>query len=182
MKDIGGRTLTSFEVLIEDMSCLRIFAILLDNNTRATHDLASIPIPIYLAKARPFTQDLRVSDLNEGDGVRGAKRFDEFDVLRLRAGLNKHTEVGLTPVQGLCALTQATSQTIVFERLLQNLLMAAIKIERHVSGKSSAVHLKCLLDRQLSLGCLRDFGNFRCFDLYVISSVRHPELVVRKKR
>jgi hypothetical protein len=116
-------TLTSLEVLVKDMTSLGILAVLLNNNARATHNLPGVAIPVNLTEARPFTQDLRISHLDEGNSVRGAKRFNEFDILRLRAGLNKHTNVGLTPVQGFCALTQATSKTVMFERLLQNLLI-----------------------------------------------------------
>ena len=111
-------TSTSFEVLIENMASLGIFAVLLNYNARTTHNLASIPIAVNLAKACPFAQHLRIPDLDEGNGMRSAKRFHELDILCFRAGLNKHTNVGLTPVQCLCALTQAAGQPVVFERLL----------------------------------------------------------------
>lgn len=100
------------------MASLGIFAVLLYYNARTTHNLASIPIAVNLAKACPFTQHLRISDLDERDGMRGAKRFNELDILCFRAGLNKHAKVGLTPVQCLCALTQAAGQPVMFERLL----------------------------------------------------------------
>lgn len=113
-----GHTLTSFEVLIENMASLGIFAVLLNYNARTTYNLASIAIAVNLAKARPFTQHLRIPDLDEGNGMRSAKRFNELDILCLRAGLNEHTKVGRTPVQGLCALTQASGKPVMFERLL----------------------------------------------------------------
>jgi hypothetical protein len=93
-----GHTLTSFKVLIKNMASLGIFAVLLNYNARTTHNLASIAIAVNLAKARPFAQHLRISDLDEGYGVRSAEGFNELDILCLRAGLNKHTEVGRTPV------------------------------------------------------------------------------------
>lgn len=109
------------------MAGLGIFAVLLDYNARTTHNLASISITVNLTKACPFTQHLRVPDLDEGNGMRSAKRFNELDILSLRAGLNEHTKVGRTPVQGLCALTQASGKPVVFERLLQNLLIVTVK-------------------------------------------------------
>jgi len=118
-----GHTLTSFEVLIENMASLGIFAVFLNHNARTTHNLASIAITVNLAKARPFTQHLRIPDLDEWNGMRSAKCFNELDILCLRAGLNKHTKVGRTPVQGLCAFTQASGKPVMFERLLQNLLI-----------------------------------------------------------
>lgn len=128
-------TLASLEVLIKDMASLGIFSVLLDNNAGTTNNLASITIAVNLAKARPFAQDLCVSDLNEGNGMGGAKRFDELDVLRLRASLNEHAEVGLTPIQCFCALAQTPSKTVVLKRLLQDLLIIARDFRSHVTGK-----------------------------------------------
>jgi len=171
-------TSTSFEVLIENMPSLGIFAVLLDYNARTTHNLASIPITVNLAKARPLAQHLRVPDLDERDGMRCAKRFNEFDIFCFRAGLDKDAKVGLTPVQCLCALTQAAGQPVMFERLLQNLLIINIKLRRTYRVKSSVVHLEGLLDRQLSPWCLcdfSDFSDFSSFDFDIISSVRHSK-------
>jgi hypothetical protein len=120
-------TLTSFEVLIENMASLGIFAVLLNYNARTTHNLASIALAVNLTKACPFTQHLRIPDLDEGNGMRSAKCFNELDILCLRAGLDKHAKVGRTPVQGFCALTQASGKPVMFERLLQNLLIITIK-------------------------------------------------------
>jgi hypothetical protein len=126
--ETGGHTLAGLEVFIKNMASFGIFAILLNNNARATHNLPGIAIPVNFAETRPFTQDLRITDLDKGNGVRSTKRLNEFNILRLRACLNKHTEVGLTPVQSFRTLTQAASETIVFERLLQNLLMVPTKL------------------------------------------------------
>ena len=114
------------------MASLGIFAVLLNYDARATYNLASIPITVNLAKARPFAQHLRISDLYKRDGMCCAKRFNELDILGFRAGLNKHAKVGLTPVQCLCALTQATGQPVMFERLLQNLLTITTKLRRYI--------------------------------------------------
>jgi hypothetical protein len=139
-------TSTSFEVLIENMTSLGIFAILLNYNARTTHNLASIPITVNLAKARPFSQHFRIPDLDERDGMRCAKRFNELDILRFRAGLNKHAKVGLTPVQCLCALTQAAGQPVMFERLLQNLLIITTKLRSIYRVENSVIHLESLLN------------------------------------
>ena len=109
------------------MASLGILAVLLDYNARTTHNLASIAITVNLTKACPFAQHLRISDLDEGNGMRSAKRFNELDILCLRAGLDEHTKMGRTPVQGLCALTQAAGKPVMFERLLQNLLIVTTK-------------------------------------------------------
>jgi hypothetical protein len=127
-------TLTSLEVLIEDMTSLGVFSVLLDNNAGATNNLASVSIAVNLAETCPFSQDLRVSNLNEGNGMGGAKCLDELDILRLRASLNEHTKVGLTSIQGLCALAQTTSKTVVLKRLLQDLLIIARDFRSHVTG------------------------------------------------
>jgi hypothetical protein len=111
-----GHTLASLKVLVKNMASFGIFAILLNNNARATHNLPGIAIPVNFAEACPFTQDLRT------------KRLNKFDILSLRTGLNKYTEVGMTPVQSLRTLTQAASKTVVFERLLQNLLIVPTKL------------------------------------------------------
>jgi len=128
-------TLTSFEVLIEDMTSLGIFSVLLDDNTGTTNNLPGIAIAVNLAEACPFAQDLCVSDLNEWNGMGGAKCFDELDILRLRASLDKHTKVGLTPIQRLCALAQTTRKTVVLKRLLQDLLIIARNFRSHITGK-----------------------------------------------
>ena len=157
-KKRGGKvvrhTLTSLEVLIENMASLGIFSVLLDNNARTTDNLARIAIAVNLAEACPFAQDLRVSYLDKGNGMRGAKRFDELDVFCLRASLNEHTKVGLTPIQGLCALPQTTSKTVVLKRLFQDLLIVTRDFKSKHRVKNSAVYLECLLNRQLSLGRL----------------------------
>jgi hypothetical protein len=91
-------TLTSLEVLVEDMTGFGIFSILPYNDARTTDNLASIAIAINFAEARPFTQDLRISDLDERNRMRSAKRFNELDVFSLRTSLDEYAKVGLTPI------------------------------------------------------------------------------------
>ena len=43
----------------------------------------------------------------------GTEGLDEFNVLRLRAGLNEDAQVGLALVQSFGALAETTSKTIV---------------------------------------------------------------------
>lgn len=52
----------------------------------------------------------------------GAEGLDELDVFGLGAGLDEDAEVGLTLVESLGALAETTSETVVLERVLQDLL------------------------------------------------------------
>lgn len=105
------------------MTALRLCAILLNNNTRAPHDLTGVALPVDLAKTGPGTEDLRVTDLDERDFVRRAEGLDELDVLGFGAGLDEDAEVGLTPVEGFGAFAQAAGEAVVDEGSLQDLLL-----------------------------------------------------------
>lgn len=48
--------------------------------------------------------------------------LNELDVLGLRAGLDENAKVGLTLVEGLGTLTETTSQAVMKECVLQDLL------------------------------------------------------------
>lgn len=104
------------------MPPLRLRTILLNNNTRASHNLTRVALPVDLAKSGPGPKDLRVSDLDERDGVGSAESFDELDVFGLGASLDEDAEVGLTTVESFCALAEATGETVVHEGSLQDLL------------------------------------------------------------
>jgi len=56
-----------------------------------------------------------------------AERLDELEIFRFRTGLNKDAQMCLALIQGLGTLTQAASKTIMYEGVLQNLL---IKMKR----------------------------------------------------
>ena len=115
-------TLAVLEVVVEDVAALGLSTVLLDNNARTANDLAGVAFPVDLAETSPGAENLGVTDLDEGDFVRGAERLDELDVFSLRAGLNENAKVGLTPVQGLSTLAETARETVVNERSLQNLL------------------------------------------------------------
>lgn len=104
------------------MPPLRLRAVLLNDDTRAPNDLTRVALPVDLAKSGPGPEDLRVSDLDEGDFVGSAESLDKLDVLCLGTGLDEDAEVGLATVQSLCALAEATSETVVHEGNLQDLL------------------------------------------------------------
>lgn len=122
-KKIGmAPTLSVLEVFKEHVETLALDTIVLDNDTRAAHDLAGIAFLVNLAKTCPCAQDLAVSDLDQVDFVLCAECFNEFDVLSLCAGLHKHTQVGLALVQCLGALAETTSETVTNKSVLQDLL------------------------------------------------------------
>ena len=110
------------EVVEEDGALLRLLTPVLDDDARAADDLAGVALTVDLAKTSPGTEDLGVGDLDEVDLVLGTESLDELDVLGLCAGLNEHAKVGLTLVEGLGALTETASKTVVNKGVLQNLL------------------------------------------------------------
>jgi hypothetical protein len=115
-------TLTVLEVVKEDVKTLRLNTVLLDDNAGAANYLTGVALTVDLAETSPSTEDLGVSDFDQIDLVLSAEGLNEFDVLGLRAGLDEDAKVGLTLVEGLGALTETTSKTIVDEGIFQNLL------------------------------------------------------------
>ena len=87
--------LTSLEVLQEDVHGLGLLTEILDDNARATDDLAGIAITVNLAQTSPLSELLGVRDLDEVDVVLGAEGLDELDVLFLSAGLDEDGHVSL---------------------------------------------------------------------------------------
>ena len=120
----GKTHLTVLEVVEEDVETLRLDAVVLDDDARAADDLAGVALTVDLAETSPGTEDLRVTDLDEVDLVLGAESLDELDVLGLCAGLDEDAKVGLTLVEGLGALTETASETVVNEGVLQDLLQS----------------------------------------------------------
>ena len=158
------------------MQALAVSTVVLDDDTRAANDLAGVTLLVDLAETSPGTEDLGVTDLDQVDLVLGTEGFDEAEVLCLGTGLDEDAKVSLTFVKRLGALAEPTSQAIVDERSLQNLLYANIVSEPHRHSMSGDTYLKSILDRQLSLWCLGNLGlNLNLTGVNVISSVRHPE-------
>ena len=138
------------------METLRLDTVVLDDDARAADDLTGVTLAVDLAKASPGAEHLGVTNFDEVDLVLGAEGLDELDVLGLSAGLDKDAEMGLALVEGLGTLAETTSETIMYERVLQDLL-------------------KSVLDGQFTLGGIGgdlDLG-VGGLNLNFISSVRH---------
>lgn len=115
-------TLTVLEVVEEDVEALALSAVVLDDDARASNDLARVALAVDLAETGPGTKDLGVTNLNEVDLVLSTESLDELDVLRLRARLDEDTKVGLALVERLGALTETSREPVVLESVLQHLL------------------------------------------------------------
>ena len=114
--------LAVLEVVEEDVKTLGLNTVVLDDNARAADDFAGVTLTIDLAQTSPGTEDLGVTNLNKIDLVLGAEGLNELNVLGLSAGLDEDAEVGLALVEGLGALTETASETVVDEGVLQDLL------------------------------------------------------------
>jgi len=150
----GKKDLAVLEVVKEDVESLRLDTVLLNDDTAASDHLSGVALTINLAETGPGSEDLGISDFDEVDFVLSAESLNELDVLGLRAGLDKDAKMGLALVEGLGALAETTSKTVVDEGVLQDLL-------------------ESILNRELSLGCLSGHFDLNVLDRNVISSVRH---------
>ena len=121
---LGGTDthLAVLEVVEEDVETLALGTVVLDDDARAADDLAGVALTVDLAETSPGTEQLGVGDLDEVDLVLSAESLNELDVLGLRARLDEDAKVSLTLVERLGALAQTTSETVVDEGVLQNLL------------------------------------------------------------
>ena len=105
------------------MKTLGLNTVVLDDNARAADDLARVALTVDLAETSPGTEDLGVTDLDEVNLVLSTEGLDELDVLGLSAGLDEDAKVSLTLVESLGTLAETTSETVVNECVLQNLLL-----------------------------------------------------------
>lgn len=105
------------------MHALTLDTVVLDDDARATNNLAGVAFTVNLAETGPGSEDLGISDLDQVDLVLGAESLNELDVLSLSAGLNEDAKMGLALVEGLGGLTKTTGETVVDESVLQHLLM-----------------------------------------------------------
>jgi len=94
----------------------------LDDDARAADDLDGLAFGVVLAEASPLAEELSVLDLGQGDGVLVAKGGDELGVSGLVARVSQHAEVGLSAVESLHSLVEATGKTIVEQRSAEHLL------------------------------------------------------------
>ena len=115
--------LTVLEVVQENVQALAVSTVVLDDDTRAANDLAGVTLLVDLAETSPGTEDLGVTDLDEVNLVLSTEGLDELDVLGLSAGLDEDAKVSLTLVESLGTLAETTSETVVNECVLQNLLL-----------------------------------------------------------
>lgn len=76
-----AKRLSGLEVVQQDVQALRLLAVVLDDDTRASDDLSGVTLSVDLGQTGPGTQDLGVGDLDEVDVVLGAKSLDQLDVL-----------------------------------------------------------------------------------------------------
>ena len=104
------------------MKTLGFDTVVLDNDARATDDLAGVTLTVDLTQTSPGTKDLRVTDLDQVDLVLRTESFDQLDVLGLRARLNENAQMRLTLVERLRALAETASKTVMDEGVLQDLL------------------------------------------------------------
>ena len=105
------------------METLALDTVVFDDNAGAADDLTGVALTVDLAKAGPGTEDLGVTDLDEVNLVLSTEGLDELDVLGLSAGLDEDAKVSLTLVESLGTLAETTSETVVNECVLQNLLL-----------------------------------------------------------
>lgn len=109
-------------MLKENSQSFGLFSVILDNNARAANNLAGVTLIVDLAKTSPLAQLLGLGDLDEVDVVLKAQGLNELHVGGLRAVGSQSAQVSLSPVQGLSALMETTSKTIVNQSFLQDLL------------------------------------------------------------
>jgi hypothetical protein len=109
------------EVVEEDVHTLAIYSIVLYDDATASYDLAGVTVLVNFAETGPSAEELCVSDLDEIDLMVRAECLNELDILCLGVGLDEDTNVGLSLIQGLCALSETSSQAVVLKANLQNL-------------------------------------------------------------
>ena len=118
-------TLTVFEVVDEDVETLALSTIVLDDDARAADDFTRVTLLVDLAKTSPLTENLRITDLDQVDLVFGTEGLNQLDVLGLSTGLDEDTQVGLALIESLGGLTETSSETVMNESGLQDLLKCA---------------------------------------------------------
>jgi len=112
--------------LKENIALLRLLTPVADNNARAVDDLPGVTFAVEHAETSPFTELLAVGYLNEGDFVLGAQSLDELLVCVFVAVFVENAHVGLTTIEGLGSLAEATSKTIVDESMAEDTLQGIL--------------------------------------------------------
>jgi len=117
--------------LKENVALLGLLTPVADDNARAVDDLPSVTFTVEHAETSPFTEFLAVGDLNEGDFVLGTQGLDELLVCIFVAVFVENAHVGLTTVEGLGSLTEATGKTVMNEGVAEDALQGILN--RHLS-------------------------------------------------
>ena len=104
------------------MKAFTFYTVIFHDHARTTHDLARVALLVDLAQTSPGTEDLCVTDLDQIDLVFGTQGLDQLDVLCFRTSLDENAQVGLAFVKRFGAFAKTASQTIVNERVFQDLL------------------------------------------------------------
>lgn len=145
------RRLARLEVLEENVESLALLSVVSDNDAGAADNLPGVALSVDLAETGPGSEGLGVRDLEEVDLVLVAESLNELDVLLLRAGLDEDTEVGLSSVESLGALSETTGETVVDQRLLQDFLESVLDGHGTLGGGSWCL---CLSGNLLDGGLL----------------------------
>ena len=110
------------EVVEKNIQPLTLNSIFLDDNARATDDLAGVTLTVNLAETGPGAKNLRVSNLDEVNFVLGAESLNELQILRFSDGFDENAQVRLALVESLRTFTETARETIMDESVLQDLL------------------------------------------------------------
>ena len=144
MRPQPARHLAALEVLEEDVETLGLLTVVLDDDAGAADDLTGVALTVDLAETGPGAEGLGVRDLEQVDLVLVAESLDELEVLGLVAGLDKNAKVGLAAVEGLGALTETASKTVVDKGLLEDLLESVLDGHGALGGGSGLLDLNVL--------------------------------------
>ena len=104
------------------MEALALNTVVLDDDARATDDLAGVTLTVNLAETGPGAKNLRVSNLDEVNFVLGAESLNELQILRFSDSLDENAQVRLALVESLRTFTETARETIMDESVLQDLL------------------------------------------------------------
>ncbi len=115
--------LAVLEVVEENVKTLRFDTIILNDDARASNNLAGVALTVDLAETSPGAEDLGITDFDQVDLVLSAEGLNQLDVLGLSASLDENAQVGLTLVQGLSTFTETAGKAVVDEGVLQDLLL-----------------------------------------------------------
>jgi len=118
-----------FEVIQQDFQGIGILSEVLNNNHGATNHLSRLSLLVDLAQSCPLSKLLGFWDSVELDVMLSAKSFNKLHVRSLSAVGGKNAQMSLAAIKSLCAFVETSSETVVYESVLQNLLESTKNIE-----------------------------------------------------